>query len=141
MRIWVVLLALLIAWPRIGLADVILAARTISAREIVTVADIVVAEGDIHGAASDPALVEGLEAKVTLYVGRPIMTAHLGTPALVDRNQIVTLVFENGGLVISTDARALGRGGVSDAIRVMNLSSRTTVTGIIQSDGTVIVTR
>ncbi|WP_373487298.1 flagella basal body P-ring formation protein FlgA, partial [Blastomonas sp.] len=35
----------------------------------------------------------------------------------------------------STDGRALGRAGVGDVIRVMNLTSRTTVTAQIGADG------
>ncbi|MEM9126779.1 MAG: flagella basal body P-ring formation protein FlgA, partial [Pseudomonadota bacterium] len=38
-------------------------------------------------------------------------------------------------LSITTEGRALGRGAAGDRIRVMNLSSRTTVTGLIRPDG------
>ena len=41
------------------------------------------------------------------------------------------------GLRILTEGRALARGGVGDVIRVMNLSSRTTVSGRIAADGSV----
>ena len=58
---------------------------------------------------------------------------------LVERNQTVSLVFRSAGLSILTEGRALTRGGVGDQIKVMNLASRMTVTGIIGTDGTVLV--
>ena len=33
----------------------------------------------------------------------------------------------------------MGRAGIGDSLRVMNLNSRSTVTGIVQADGTVAV--
>ena len=57
--------------------------------------------------------------------------------SLVDRNEIVALSFKSGGLAILTEGRALARGGVGDRIRVMNLASRTTVTGTITRPGEV----
>jgi flagellar basal body P-ring formation protein FlgA len=72
---------------------------------------------------------------VTLYAGRPIPLSALGPPALVERNQVVTLVFQRGGLEIRAEGRALGRGGEGDTIRIMNLASRNTVTGWVTGDG------
>jgi flagella basal body P-ring formation protein FlgA len=79
----------------------------------------------------------GQEAQVTLYAGRPIRAEDIGPPAIIERNQIVPLAYGSGGLSILTEGRAMARGGAGDVIRVMNLESRTTVTGQIQPDGTV----
>ena len=79
----------------------------------------------------------GQEARVTLYPGRPIRPGDLGPAAIVERNQPVLLVFLKGPLTISTQGRALGRGAKGDAVRVMNVASRTTVSGVIQADGSV----
>ena len=46
-------------------------------------------------------------ARVTLYPDRPIRPGDLAPPALVDRNQIVTLEYAAGPLVILTEGRAL----------------------------------
>ena len=54
---------------------------------------------------------------------------------MVERNDIVTLVYARHGLQISAEGRALSRGGVGDNVRVMNLSSRTTITGLVQENG------
>lgn len=112
-------------------------ARTIRAREIIAPDDLVMKSAEVPGALTDPARLVGQEARVALYAGRPIRPGDVVPPAVVDRNQPVTLVFDHGALIISTEGRALGRGAVGEVIRVMNLSSRTTVSGRVRSDGAI----
>ncbi|WP_170589289.1 flagellar basal body P-ring formation chaperone FlgA [Ruegeria arenilitoris] len=121
--------------PVAAFADIVVPTRTIRAKEIIESADLQVKSGEAPGAANDPADLIGQEAKTALYPGRPILKASVGPPALIDRNDLVTLVFVKGGLSIAVEGRALGRGAAGDRIRVMNLSSRTTVTGKIRPDG------
>lgn len=93
----------------------------------------------VEGAYSDLAQVIGLEAKFAIYPGRAMMKGSVGEPALIDRNQVVELIYENAGLRIVTEGRALGRGAAGDRIRVMNIASRTTLFGTIAPDGSVLV--
>lgn len=123
-----------------ALADTLVAARTIRARGIVAPADLQVVGRDVPGALSDPDSALGLEARVVLYAGRPIRPGDLGPPAMVERNQIVTVHFQSGPIRIAMDGRTLARAGVGERIRVMNLNSRTTVTGTVAEDGTIVVT-
>lgn len=120
-------------------ADTILAARTIRPGTVITARDLVVKQGNIPGMASDPSQLVGLEARVSLYAGRPIALADTGPPALVQRNQIVALVFKAKGLVISAEGRSLSRASAGELVRVMNLSSRTTVSGRVLPDGRILV--
>lgn len=119
------------------LADILVPLRTIRAREVISAADLAVKTADVPGALSDPALLVGQEARIALYPGRPVRPGDVGPPAIVGRNDLVTLVFSNAGLHIAAEGRALGRGGEGDTIRAMNLSSRTTVTGRIMADGSI----
>jgi flagellar basal body P-ring formation protein FlgA len=122
-----------------ALADAVIATRTIRAMTVLGPQDMAVVAADIPGALTDPALAVGLEARVTLYAGRPIAEADLGRPALIERNQTVALIYRSGGLSILTEGRALDRAAVGEAVRVMNLSSRATVTGTVAPDGSVLV--
>ncbi len=130
---------LLLLAPLPALAQTVVATRTIRPQTILTAADVKLIDQGIAGTYVTPDEVIGMEARVALYPGRPIRIDDIGPPALVERNQIVTLIYAAGGLTIATDARALGRGGVGDRLRVMNLSSRSTVTGWVQPDGSVSV--
>lgn len=116
-------------------AEVLVASRTIPAQSIISPGDIVYRDMAAVNGITDPNEIIGKEARVALFAGRPIRSSDVGIPAVVDRNQIIPLLFERGGLVIKTDGRALDRAGPGDMIRVMNLSSRTTVTATIDDAG------
>ncbi len=137
-RFLIILSALLLpAMPLYG--ETVTAARTIRSQSILTENDITMLSMAVPGAVSDPAQVIGKEARVVLYAGRPIRPSDIGPPAIVRRNQIVTLQYRSGNLLIAVEGRALGRGGVGDTLRVMNLASRVTVSGRVAADGSVIV--
>ncbi|RGP35452.1 flagellar basal body P-ring formation chaperone FlgA [Pseudotabrizicola alkalilacus] len=128
-------------FPLPAFADALIPNRIIKAGQVIEAADISVVDADIPGTATDPALVAGQEARVALYPGRPIRNGQFGPPAIVLRNQVVSLSYVMGTLAIFTEGRALDRGGVGDVIPVVNLSSRNTVQGRIMPDGTVSVVR
>lgn len=138
-RFLVILLSLVLAGP--VSAESLIAARAIIGSSIVGEADIRVARRKIEGALTDPASVVGREARVTIYAGRPIRAGDLRAPALIERNDIVRLRYRSGGLVIEADGRALGRGAAGERISVMNLTSRTTLSGLVRENGYVEVTR
>ena len=131
---WRVLLLIL---PDMALADSLVATRTIRAQSVVQMDDVTLVAAAIPGALTAPDAALGQEARVAIYAGRPIKATDLGPPALIDRNQIVALAYQTGTLAILTEGRALARGGVGDVIRVMNLASRSTVSGRVAPDGTV----
>lgn len=134
MRVFAALVALML--PVGAAADVLAVNRVIRAGSVLAAGDIMQVRA-VTGGLRDPAEVIGREARVTLYAGRPLRAADLGAPALVDRNQSVLLVFRRDGLSMLAEGRALARGGVGDTIRVMNLQSRSTITGVVQGDGSV----
>jgi flagella basal body P-ring formation protein FlgA len=119
----------------VATAEIVVPARTIPAQHVIGPEDLVQRDMDVPGAVTDPDLIIGMEARVALYAGRPIHEDDIGFPAIIDRNQIVPLIFRNGALFIATEGRALDRAGPGDLIQVMNLSSRATVTARIGTDG------
>lgn len=132
-----VLVAMLIGAASSVCADVVVPVRTIRAKEVILAEDLAVKPEDLPGAVTEPLALIGQEARVALYAGRAIRPADVGPAALVERNEITTLVYMQGGLHIVAEGRALGRGAVGEMVRAMNLSSRTTVTGEIQADGSI----
>ncbi len=131
---FLVLAALL---PTASLADSLVATRTIRAQSIIALEDLALVPADIAGALSAPDAAVGLEAKVTLFAGRPVHAADLVQPTLIQRNQVVSVIYQAAGVTIQTDGRALERGGVGALIKVMNLSSHLTVEGAVTPDGTI----
>lgn len=135
------LLALLAISAQPAVAATVVPVRAIRAQTVVAASDLELAEETLPGAVEAIEEAAGLEAKVTLYPGRPILAAQLGPPALVERNQVVRMVFATGPLAITAEGRALDRGGFGERIRVMNLGSRQIVTGAVAADGTIEVGR
>lgn len=135
MRFLSIVFATVLALPAI--ADTVVSKRTIRPNQIITEMDVTFAKGDLETGFSRLSDVIGQEARVALYAGRPILVGDIGPPAVIDRNQIVGLRYATNGISISTEGRALERGAIGDRIRVMNLGSRATVFGHIQSDGTI----
>ncbi len=109
----------------------VVATRPIPVRGILSPADLAAQPGATPGTLSDVAEAVGMEARVAIYPGRPVRPEDIGPPALVDRNATVTMIYKRGGLAITTEGRSLGRGGEGESVRVMNLDSRMTVTGIV----------
>ena len=125
--------------PGVAVAESVVALRTIPAKSVVSGADIGLVAAEIDGALTDVGAALGLEAKATIYAGRPVRSADLVSPTLVERNQTVRLVYRTGSLTITAEGRALARGAEGDVIRVMNLSSKATVSGKVSLDGSITV--
>ncbi|RJE84901.1 flagella basal body P-ring formation protein FlgA [Paracoccus onubensis] len=137
MRILAWIMAALFPLP--SLAADFVAARDLPAGTVIISADLRPAENTQK--ADDPSPFIGLETRVTVYEGRPVLKKLLRVPTLIERNQIVRLQFRRGEVYIATDGRALEDGSAGDLIRVLNQASRNTITARIQPDGTLHVAR
>ncbi|MDQ2090560.1 flagellar basal body P-ring formation chaperone FlgA [Marimonas arenosa] len=120
-------------------ADTVVPVRTIRAQEVIAPGDLQLRAVDVAGGFTAVDEVAGLEAKVALYPGRPVRPVDVGPPAVIERNQVVPLTYARGGLSIRTEGRALDRAAVGDRVKVMNLASRNTVMGRVQTDGSISV--
>ncbi len=120
-------------------AEVLVAAKTIRANSVLSADDVAISPQSSQLGLTDPQDAIGMETRVVLYAGRPIRAEDLQSPALVNRNQIVPLVFQQGGLTITTMGRALDRGASGDIIRVMNMQSKSTLFGTVGQDGRITV--
>lgn len=120
-------------------AETVVAKRTIRSQAVLAADDIDLRSGVHPGAAARADQVVGLETRVILYAGRPILLSQLAPPALVERNAPVRMIYETAGLRIVTEGRALGRAGLGEMVRVMNLASRSTLTARVTGPGDVVV--
>lgn len=132
-----VLPILLVLLPVTVTAESLVATRLIRANEVISEGDVTAQVAHVTGAATDPIDVIGLEARVAIYPGRPVRLADLGPAAVIERNETVRMVYRQGGLMILSEGRALARGGLGDAITVMNLASRQSVQAVVSSAGMV----
>jgi flagella basal body P-ring formation protein FlgA len=120
-------------------ADTLVAATTIRGGVAIGPEDVVLIPDTVPGALSDPAEAVGLETRVNLYPGRPIRAGDLRAPAVIGRNDIVTLRYDTGAILIVTEGRSLDRAARGERLRVLNLASRTTVAAVAAGPGLAIV--
>ncbi|MHB2168816.1 flagellar basal body P-ring formation chaperone FlgA [Alsobacter sp. R-9] len=84
-----------------------------------------------------------LSGKVTrsqLQAGAILRDGDLVKQDVVDKNSVVTVVYEGPGINLTMRAKALESGGVGDAILVQNMNSRRQVQGVVVAPGKVAVT-
>ncbi|MBZ4022012.1 flagella basal body P-ring formation protein FlgA [Rhodobacter sp. TJ_12] len=125
----------LLAGATLAEAGSVVSVRTLRAQSVLSPDDLALIEEEVPGALENVDQAIGLETRVTIYPGRPIRAGDLAPPALVERNQMIPIAYQRGGLSIQTEGRALDRGAIGEAIRVMNMASKTTVFATIGADG------
>ena len=123
------------------LAQSVTPVRTIRSQTVLQAADLTLVEASVPGGIAAIEAAVGQEAKVALYPGRPILASQLRAPALVERNAVVRMSYVSGPLRIVTEGRALDRAAAGEPVRVMNLASKQTVSGVVATDGTIEVGR
>jgi flagella basal body P-ring formation protein FlgA len=84
--------------------------------------------------------VIGMQAKRQLRAGQALRPADLAKPDLVQRDQIVTLIYEASGLHLTLRGKAIEAGTEGDTVNVMNLQSKRTMAGIVTGRGEVTIT-
>jgi flagella basal body P-ring formation protein FlgA len=75
--------------------------------------------------------IVGREAGRRLAAGRPLREGDLRAPRLVRKGEVVTLVFQRGGIELTAQARALQDGAEGERIRAVNLDSERPVSGLV----------
>lgn len=112
-------------------------ARSIAAGEIVQPQDLVwgkVAAAPAD-APSDADAVIGLAARRPLRMGSVVAARDVSAPEVVKANEIVTLTYDNQGVSLAMQAKALGGGAVGETINVQNVTSKKTVQAVVTGPG------
>ena len=81
----------------------------------------------------------GKVARQTLLPGRPVPANGVGERKIVTNGAMVKVVFQEGGLTIVTYAAAMQPGTIGDVVSVRNVESGLIISGVVQSDGSVLV--
>lgn len=114
-------------------------ASSMVASEVIRAGDLVTPANATSeaGYAAEEGII-GREAKRTIYAGQQVTMENTRPARLVERNQIVTVKYIQGGLEISTTGRAMGEAALNEPVTVLNLQSRQMVQGIVQESGWVL---
>jgi flagella basal body P-ring formation protein FlgA len=86
---------------------------------------------------ADRSQAVGFAARSNLQPGRPLRTADLMKPELIQRNETVTIVYEVPGIVLTVRGKAADGGAEGDVINVLNEQTKRTVQGVVVGPGRV----
>jgi flagella basal body P-ring formation protein FlgA len=86
------------------------------------------------------AAAAGLAARHELRPGQPLRMVDLVKPAIVQRNDSVTIVYEAPGLALTLRGRAQDTGALGDTVSVLNEQSKRVVQGVVSAPDRVTVT-
>ncbi len=122
------------------LASVPVLRNNMQAGEIISLSDIDMSEIPAKMIQDDMVLsaddLVGMAPRRVLFGGKTIKSNEIEAPRIVGRGEIVTMLFEAGGLSLTAEGKALEFGAKGDIIRVVNTSSsqpvQARVTGVNQ---------
>ena len=120
-----------------GNVDVLTWARSIPAGEMIQPADLVWGKAAPAGASApnDPDAVIGMAARRPLRAGAAVTARDVSALQVVKTNEVVTLTYDNGGVSLSMQAKALSGGAVGETINVQNVTSKKTVQAVVIGPG------
>lgn len=132
-----------LAGRAVATAEVVVIARTVDRGAVVKAADLSVerrprSEVGRDGVASLDQAV-GMAARNILRTGQPLRAADLTRPQIIQRGEMVTLIFEAPGLTLTMRGKATEAGTEGDTISVLNEQSKRTVQGVVAGPGHVVV--
>lgn len=76
----------------------------------------------------------GMTPRHIAHAGKPLSMNDMERPQIVGRGDTVTLIFNDGSLVLTTKGKALHGGAKGDLVRVTNLNSSKTVDGYVTGE-------
>ena len=79
--------------------------------------------------------VVGMAARRSLRPGAALREFDLEAPAVIQRGEIVSLIFQSGALTLAARARAMEDAAQGDLIRFVNLQSNRTVEAVAEAPG------
>jgi len=120
-----------------GNVDVLTWARSISAGEMIQPQDLVWGKAAMApaDAPNDPDAMVGMAARRALRAGAAVASRDVAAPMVIKANEIVTLVYDNQGVSLTLQAKALSGGAVGETINVQNVTSKKTVAAVVIGPG------
>lgn len=124
-----------------GNVEVLTYARDIAAGEVLGPTDLiwgkaVAVPGD---APNDPDGVIGKAARRPLRAGAPVEAHDVAAPIVVRAGEMITVSFQQDGISLALQGKALGAGGAGDVINVQNTSSKKTIQAVVTGPGQAMV--
>ena len=77
----------------------------------------------------------GMITRRPLREGAPVAASDMSAPVVILAGDLVTVVYENGGVFLSMQVKAVSAGAVGEVISLQNLESRKTLQAVVTGPG------
>jgi flagella basal body P-ring formation protein FlgA len=117
--------------------------RTVARGEVIRESDVAVERRPKIDAAGEAIVADqviGMSAKRALRSGQVLRASDVIKADVVARHEIVTIVYEAPGLLLTVRGKALEAGAVGETINVLNVQSNRTIQASVYGPGQVVVT-
>jgi flagellar basal body P-ring formation protein FlgA len=118
----------------VEMLDAAVITRNVERGEVLKASDVVVErrpKAEVGGDAATRGRTVGMQMRRSLRAGQPLRTADVAKPDLVQKDDNVTLIFESAGIYLTARGKAIDNGSEGDAVSVLNLQSKRTITGTV----------
>lgn len=123
--------------------EVVVPRRAIARGETLTKADVVVErrprDGQANDLVSDPRAAIDKVARRALLAGLPLRAGDVQREEIVAKGDLVTIVYESKGLMITMRGRANEAGAMGDVVTVTNPQSKRVLQGTVSGPGRIAV--
>lgn len=126
-----------------AMLEVVTVARSLGTGAILKDSDLVIEARPRHeigrDALTDRSQAIGLALRSPAQAGHVLRGAELVKPDTIQRNEIVTLIYEMPGITLTMRGKAMEAGTEGDTISVLNEQSKRTLQGVIAGPGRVVI--
>ncbi|WP_411286624.1 flagellar basal body P-ring formation chaperone FlgA [Phenylobacterium sp.] len=124
-----------------GNVDVLTWARNLAAGELVQPQDVIWAKAAAAptDAPADPDAVIGLAAKRALRAGASVAGRDVAAAQVIKQGEIVTITYQDGGISLSLQGKAMTAAGVGEMVNVQNTTSKKVVQALVTGPGQAVV--
>ena len=124
-----------------GNVEVLTYARSLAAGEIVQPQDLVwakvaAAPADAPG---DAEMVIGLAARRPLRAGAAVSARDVSAPQVIKAGEMITVLYENDGISLALQAKAMAGAALGDSFAVQNTASKKVISAVASGPGQALV--
>jgi flagellar basal body P-ring formation protein FlgA len=124
-----------------GNVDVLTYARSLAVGEVIQPEDLVWAKSAVAapGALNDPDALVGMTARRPLRAGAQVGRNDAATTPVIAKDEVITLIYQDGGITLTLQGRAMARAGVGETLNVQNTGSKKIVQAVVTGPGQAVV--
>ena len=126
-----------------AMTEVLTYSRSLSSGDIIQAEDLTYSQVLVQAVPSDAPRsaddVIGLSVKRPLRTGQAVSTRDLLAPLVIRRDDLVQVIYRDGSIVLSLEAKAMGNAAVGELFTLQNTSSKKSIEAVATGPGKALI--